>query len=148
MKFRNIYSVKGTYHTSELRNTSLPKRSLSSTTGWFDPLFHLHSTLHTLTAMSCIKMTCTLVECYDKSIQFQLTRFFQVSHSSLYFCSCLFHSDTCCVLSSRAVVSMALLLRNVCISISHFLTFWALQAEREGESVHVEEDTVHSTFLA
>lgn len=54
------------------------------------------------------------------------TFFFNWSHSSLYFCNCLFHSVTCWVLSSKAVVSIVLLLRSVCISVSHFFTFWAL----------------------
>ena len=52
-----------------------------------------------------------------------LTFFLRLSLSSLYLCSCFFHSATCCVLSSSAVVSRVLLFFSVCISASHFFTF-------------------------
>lgn len=81
----------------------------------------------------------------------QLTFFFSWSHSSLYFCSCFFHSATCCALSSSAVFSMALLLRNVCISLSHFLTFWALrererdrQRQRDGDRNREREREIYN----
>lgn len=48
------------------------------------------------------------------------------SFSSLYFCSCSFHCDTCWELSSRAIVRRLLLFFSVCISLSHFFTLVVL----------------------